>query len=163
MLKTRKEIKSWLDKYHITNYTINDDLSVDTKGTVDLYNRLLIEIPIQFNKVYGCFDFSNNYLTSLEGSPKEVNGSFYCYSNKLTSLVGAPEKVFGGFSCHSNKLTSLVGASKEVHGNFYCSYNKLKSLEYLPEVHGELVCDEYLEDTREYKIWLIHHKLKEMV
>ncbi len=163
MLKTRKEIKSWLDKYKITNYTINDDLSVDTNGSVNLSFGDLAGIPIKFNEVNGDFYCHDNQLTSLNGSPKEVKGDFWCFNNHLTSLSGSPKEVHGYFLCYNNQLTSLKGCPREVNGWFDCSYNELTSLEYLPEVHGELVCDEYLEDTREYKIWLIHHKLKDMV
>ena len=33
-LKSREEIEAWLKKMKITNYTINDDLSVDVKANV---------------------------------------------------------------------------------------------------------------------------------
>ncbi|MFW6130870.1 MAG: hypothetical protein ACOC56_06750, partial [Atribacterota bacterium] len=93
MLKTKKEIKKWLDKHQITNYTINDDLTVDVDENVDLSHRNLTEMPIQFNKVNGTFYCTYNQLTSLVGAPKKVFGYFYCSNNKLTSLEGAPEKV----------------------------------------------------------------------
>jgi hypothetical protein len=43
-LKTKGEIKNWLDCYGIKNYTINDDLTVDVNGSVDLYDKNLSSI-----------------------------------------------------------------------------------------------------------------------
>ncbi|MFW6130451.1 MAG: hypothetical protein ACOC56_04630, partial [Atribacterota bacterium] len=48
-------IRSWLDKHGITDYTINDDLSVNVDRSVNLYCSDLKYIPIQFNKVEGNF------------------------------------------------------------------------------------------------------------
>jgi hypothetical protein len=42
-------------EYKIKNYTINDDLSIDVDGDVDLSNKSLIKIPIKFRKVSGNF------------------------------------------------------------------------------------------------------------
>ena len=78
MLQSKSEIAAWLDKYNIENYTINDDLTVDVAGNVDLYYNKLATIPIQFGKVTGWFDCSNNKLTSLEGCPSIIRGEFYC-------------------------------------------------------------------------------------
>jgi hypothetical protein len=103
MLKTKKEIKSWLDKYDIKNYTINEDLTVDVDGDVYLYDMELKSIDIQFNIVSGNFDCSTNELTSLEGCPKEVDGHFICNHNKLTSLEGCPQKVGRNLYCYNNK------------------------------------------------------------
>ena len=62
----RQEIKFWLNYHRIENYTINDDLTVDVVGDVDLIRMELTEIPFQFGV---------------------IKGSFYCYKNKLTSLL----------------------------------------------------------------------------
>jgi hypothetical protein len=143
-LQSTEEIKNWLDKYQIKNYSINDDLTVDVDGDVDLnnlhyvnlYNKPLTNIPVKFNIVLGNFDCSYNELTSLQGAPKEVGGSFYCHSNNLTSLQFAPKEVVGNFYCHRNDLTALQGALKEVGGDFFCDNNKLISLQFAPKVVG---------------------------
>ena len=58
--KTKEEIKTWLDKYEIKNYTISDDLTVEVNGGVDLSNKSLKEIPFKFKKINGFFDCSYN-------------------------------------------------------------------------------------------------------
>src|SRR5690606_19501070 len=107
MLKTKEEIEKWLDKMEIENYTINEDLTVDVKGDVDIIQRELNKIPVQFGIIEGWFECKKNKLTSLEGAPKVVEGVFNCSDNNLTSLEGCPKIVEGYFCCSGNKLTSL--------------------------------------------------------
>jgi hypothetical protein len=101
----RIQIIKWLDSFGIANYTINDDLTIDVKGNVRLYNKSLTCFPsfIKFNEVSGYFSCFNNQLTSLEGCPTIVGDSFYCHNNQLTSLEGCPRTVGGGFYCLYNK------------------------------------------------------------
>jgi hypothetical protein len=77
----RAQIIKWLDSFGITNYTINDDLTIDVKGDVNIDHRSLTCFPsfIKFNKVSGNFYCYNNQITSLEGCPRTVNGHFYCF------------------------------------------------------------------------------------
>jgi hypothetical protein len=126
-------IHGYFNKYRIENYTINDDLSVDVIGDVDLSNKSLTKIPFKFNIVSVNFYFANNQLKTLEGSPKEVGGNFLCGYNKLTTLEGSPKKVGGKFACSSNNLTTLVGAPKSVGGIFDCHNNNLTTLEGSPK------------------------------
>ena len=37
---TKEQIKQWLDKMGVENYTINKNLTVDVDGSVDLFNKL---------------------------------------------------------------------------------------------------------------------------
>ena len=104
-------------------YTINDDGSIDVKGTVNLSNRKLTRIPFKFRNVSGSFFCYINQLTSLEGVPNTVGGYFDCNNNQLTSLEYAPNNVGSGFDCSDNQLTSLEGAPNNVGGNFYCYNN----------------------------------------
>ena len=87
MLKTIEEIEEWLKLYNIENFTILEDLSVDVHGNVNLYNKKLTHIPIQFGTVNGYFYCSDNSLTSLQGAPREVGGNFYCDNNSLTTFI----------------------------------------------------------------------------
>ena len=133
-LGKRVPIVKWLDSYNIKNYTINDDLTIDVKGDVNLEKQSLSCLPsfIKFNKVSGYFYCSNNHLISLEGCPRTVGGSFLCNINQLTSLEGCPRTVGTDFSCSRNQLTSLEGCPKTVGGDFYCYDNKKKfSEEYV--------------------------------
>jgi len=102
----RVQIIKWLDTYEITNYVINDDLTIDVNDDVELNNKNLTKFPdfIKFNNVSGWFACSNNQLTSLVGCPSSVGYSFYCSFNQLTSLVGCPSSVDSNFWCRNNKV-----------------------------------------------------------
>ena len=93
MLTNKQDIKIWLNKYKITNYTINEDLSVDVDGDVYLYYKKLKEIPVKFNIIKGIFDCDNNQLTSNKFFPKEVYGKFSCHNNQFKNLDNFPKLV----------------------------------------------------------------------
>jgi hypothetical protein len=140
IFENQEDIHAICREYGITNYTINEDGSIDVDGNVHLFDKGLTKLPLNFRNVSGDFDCYDNQLTSLEG-PRSVGGNFYCSKNKLTSLEGSPRSVGGNFYCRDNKLTSLVGAPMSVGGNFYCSDNQLRSLEGAPEsVGGGFYC-----------------------
>ncbi len=129
----KQQIEEWLKRYKIINYTINDDLSVNVNKSVYLNNENLKEIPIQFNKVNRTFVCSFNQLTSLIGSPKEVNGHFSCFNNNLTSLKYSPKRIKGWFYCFNNNLKKI-------------------ELQYISKGITYFGCDEFLEETSEYKL-----------
>jgi hypothetical protein len=162
IFENHEDIHANCKKYDITNYTINPDGSIDVNVDVNLNNRSLTKLPLNFRNVSGNFycrfgkltslegaprsvggNFScrDNKLTSLVGSPRSVGGNFFCRDNQLTSLEGAPESVGGNFDCYNNKLVSLVGSPRSVGGDFDCHNNKLTSLEGAPEsVSGNFYC-----------------------
>lgn len=86
MLSSKIEIKNWLDNIGIKNYHINDDLTVDVNGNVNLNDKNLNKIPIQFGIVKGCFFSVNNTLDSLKGLPKEIHG-FLALKNTNITIV----------------------------------------------------------------------------
>ena len=102
--KLIKSINAWLQQHRIKNYAINEDLTINVKGNVDLTYKNLESFPtyIQFNFVDGTFDCSENKLISLRGSPRTVTGNFLCFNNRLDSLNNCPEEVYGRFFCHGN-------------------------------------------------------------
>ena len=100
----RTGVENWLDLYGVKNYTINEDLSVDVNGDVDLFSSELIEIPVRFGVVSGNFDCFKNKLQSLKNCPIEVGGDFSCFNNELLNLDGCPIKVGGNFYCGFNEL-----------------------------------------------------------
>jgi len=67
-------IKSWLEKYEISDYVINDDFSIDVGSIVRLEGENLKELPnfIKFNEVLG-FDVAHNYFSDTIGFPKMIN------------------------------------------------------------------------------------------
>jgi len=114
---TREEVIELCERYRIKNYTINDDLSIDVDGDVNLSYGNLEYLPLKFNY---------------------VSGNFYCNNNALESLEGSPQTVGGGFQCSQNELKTLEGCPQTVNGNFLCFGNELKDLEYFPEVSGNV-------------------------
>ncbi len=138
-LKTKTQIKAWLDSHAIKNYVIvkgiNYPYVVNVAGPVDFRNKGLTEIPVKFNKVKGDFVLSDNALTTLDFCPKVVGGSFLCASNKITSLAGFPLKIGGRINLVNNQIKSFKGLNiKRVTGTFNFSYNKLTSLKGCPEI-----------------------------
>lgn len=120
-------IKKWLTLYDITNYTINNDYTIDVDGDVFLCDPVLLEFPpfIQFGTVNGCFSCRYSKLLTLRGCPRIVKKSFNCSHNKLEDLKGAPSEVGGSFYCYSNNLTTLEGAPKKVEEDFNCRFNSI--------------------------------------
>ena len=133
---TRDEVIEVCKKYDIENYTINDDLSIDVAGGVNLAYKNLEHLPLKFNYVSGNFLCRINKLKSLEGCPRTVNGSFFCNDNELKTLEGSPQTIGGDFLCYENELKSFEGSPQTVGGGFYCADNELRDLEYFPEVDG---------------------------
>lgn len=86
-----------------------------------------------------------NKLTSLKGAPKKIKDMLNCRScDKLKSLEGSPEFIDGDVNCSNcPSLTSLKGAPKKITGEFACiDCTSLQNLDYLPEIGGDLYCDE---------------------
>ena len=131
-LQTKEEIRKWLNEMEIAHSVINDDLTVNVNGTVNLYKKSLLKLPVSFELINGSFDCSYNRLKSLKGSPKVITGDFSCQSNDLTSLNYCPKIIGGGFYFHYNKVTSLKGCPEIINDSFDCFDNQLKTLEYFP-------------------------------
>ena len=131
MLKTKEEIEKWLDKMEISNYQINEDLTVDVDGHVDLNYKNLTELPVQFGVVEGNFECKMNKLQNLKGCPESAKNYDFSH-NELTTLKGAPEYVNGGFNCSDNNLKDLEHCPKIVGAFLDCRNNKLTSYEHLP-------------------------------
>lgn len=131
----KDNIITFMDEYNIDNYIINDDMTVDINGDIDISGNDIIDFPFKFNRVIGDFDCSNNLLTSLKNIPNYISGSCYLFENNLTSIDFMPE-IGDNLSLSFNYLTSLKGCPKRVNGSFYCGNNKLLSLRGCPEYVG---------------------------
>lgn len=140
----KQEIYDYLDELDVLYYTVNDDLTVDSKFNVNLYDMIMEdELPFNFNHVKGVFEIDSNDLTSLKGCPKIVEKGFYCNDNLLTTLENGPVESNGGYYCENNQLTSLKGSPKFVGSVFNCCNNELTSLEYSPKnVDDDFYCEE---------------------
>ncbi len=141
IFENNTEIDEICREYNIINYTINSDNIVDVNGNVDLWDRGLKSIPLNFNIVNGYFNCGWNHLTSLKGCPVRVGDWFSCWDNKLTSLQYSPKYIDNGyFSCSYNKIESLQYCTELIRGYFHCHNNKLTSLQYHPTVYGKFIC-----------------------
>ena len=119
-------------KYSITNYTINDDGSIDVDGNVFINGFDMYELPLKFNNVTGGFNCNDNNLTTLKGCPKSVGDFFLCSENNLTNLKYSPKSVVV-FQCDYNKLTSLKEGPELVRDSYHCDENNLTDLKGSPE------------------------------
>jgi len=90
----RALITRWLDEMGVKNYIINDDYTIDVKGSIYLDDKGLDKLPeyIKFGRVGDWFYCSKNQLVSLEGCPGSVGGSFYCRNNKKQFSVEEVKK-----------------------------------------------------------------------
>jgi hypothetical protein len=130
LFNNEKEIKTWLDNMKIKNYTINSDLTVDVNNDVNLVNKGLTTIPIQFGIINGYFDCACNQLTSLKGTPYEVKSWFSVRANKLKTLEGCPKVVHSHFYVSSNALTYLDFLPEKISGAINCTDNPLVKIDY---------------------------------
>lgn len=128
LMNKKEEIIQWLSNNWITNYHVNDNLTVDIEGSVYLDKTNLTRIPIQFGVVTGSFDISYNKITSLKGCPHTIGKSFNCSSNLIESLEYGPKNVGEDYDCKENKLFSLNGCPEVINGVFRCGFNKLIDL-----------------------------------
>ena len=144
LLRKKKEIEDWLNKYNIIDYELIEDKKygyvVDVDNDVNLYRFEIAEIKVKFNQVNGMFSCSNNRLKSLEGCP-EIVKSFYCYGNKLTSLKYSPKIVQQNFDCSNNLLNSLKYFPKKVEKSVDLSKNDLTidEIKYLLNIKEDII------------------------
>lgn len=124
VFKNIKEIKNWLNGMNIKNYSIKDDLTVDVYESVNLNQKNLTHFPIQFGLVFGNFDCSFNYLTSLKGAPLKVF-DFECDNNYLKSLEHSPQLIKGVFSFSNNLIQSLNHCSHTT-SSIYSDFNPIQ-------------------------------------
>lgn len=139
MLKIKEKIKEWLMNQGIFNFTLNKDLSVDVKESVEIIFKNLQSLPVQFNIIEGDFNCSNNRLITLKGCPKKVYGTFSCNNNQLKTLEFGPEYVDDCFLCNDNKLKDLKYSPTFVGNQYSCDDNKITTLEdiYNITIRGE--------------------------
>lgn len=153
-LTSKEDIAVWLKHYGVEDFTINDDLTVDVSGDVNLKSKYtgheietdiyvgdnlghtvveekLSGIPFQFGKVEGNFDISDN---GYDKTVVDVEG--------LESLKGCPTEVKGNFDCSANPaLRSLEDGPKVVGGNLNISNTSVDSLDKAPRVSGQITAE----------------------
>lgn len=138
----RDQVEIWLYKHKVTNYIICQDLTVDVEGNLELRNKNITYLPIQFGQVAGSCDISQNKLTSLKGVPHEIGGHLWCHDNLLTNLKHFPQKIRGELQAQNNQLTniddiyfnnetSLIDLSNNPQIKDFSPLTKIKSIKYL--------------------------------
>ena len=99
-------------KYGITNYTINEDGSIDVNNSsslpVNFESKGLSELPLNFRNVDGSFTCSFNNLTSLKGCPERVGNNFICTYNNIKSFEGFPKHIGGYFYVYGNPIEEIL-------------------------------------------------------
>lgn len=135
------------DNYNIDGpYTIKNGIVDAPNSAIKLKNLKLKHLTNDLFKFGSVLEFicARSAITTLKGAPKTAV-YFSCKScERLKTLEGAPEFIDGYFNCSNcSSLISLKGAPKKLTGEFTCIYcNSLKNLNYLPEIEGDLYCDE---------------------
>jgi hypothetical protein len=147
--ESKEDIDSICKMYRITNYTINEDRTIDVDGDVFLDHKGLTELPLKFGKVSGYFGCSNNQLTNLSGSPSEVGRGFYCNDNRLTSLEGMPQYTKRIINCRNNHLRDVKGVPDGWRGKFRVIGNPVYEIfKLFPDERR----DEVIEHLNEYNV-----------
>jgi hypothetical protein len=159
--KLKREISNRCIGLRISNFSINDDGSINVTGDLRIsdsfYDRdleplhfkkvdgnvtvgsfyRLSEIPVIVDEVTGDWNCYNTRLDNLKGSPREVGGSYYCRRNNVRTLEGAPVHVGGNFDVSNNMIDSLVGSPRFIGGRFDIGDNRLTSFEGAPKYIGD--------------------------
>ena len=153
------EINMICYKYNINDFEIVDGL-VNVTGNVQLANKELTELPLNFGVVNGSFYCYGNQLTTLVGSPTKVKGHFYAYYNQLTSLEGCPKDVRDRIDLTNNFIYDITGITKLKHYDMGLNVNPIfpliKNMLKDPiELENLIECDMIREHTYNGKAKLI--------
>lgn len=138
-----KEIEFYCNLNQITNYTINDDYSVDVNGTVILSTLKEGKIPFKFAHIKGSFIADSLNLETLDNAPNSVDGDFSIKYNKLKNLIGSP-KSCNSFVANNNLLENVEGITQKI--NKFCDLgnNQLTSIKGMPKIYRTLDLHENL-------------------
>lgn len=151
----RNEIIKYLHKINVYNFYIKDDLTVDVYDNVDISQKVLKEIPINFNYVSGSFNCSYNFLTTLKGCPKIIGGDFNCGRNDLTNLEHAPSIIFGSACLLLNPINKFDYFFDKVDGDIYIDTDTLietgNFLKYKGDNYDYYIIENYNDNLKLFK------------
>ncbi len=101
------------------------------------------------SEISGSINFSENNISSLEGSPHIVKGSFDCSANNLSYLKNSPKIIQGSFNCSLNDLINLSNGPKTVQKDYICFSNSFNKIEEVSEeLGGDLITDIIIDDVQ---------------
>ncbi len=148
MFTIKEDIATWCDDNFISNYTIDDNLTVNVNSDVFLYLIPMETLPVQFGYISGEFLLGENGLTSLKGCPHTVEHDFTCGGNLISSLKYLPQTINGTIKLFNNiKLTDFTSNLKTCN-NLIKSSNRIPGLSFL-SFEDEI----YSYDSLEYIKW----------
>lgn len=131
-MQSKKHIQDWLKNMNIYDYVITQDMKVNVDHDVDLRNKNLTHIPIQFGEIEGNFLVSHNQLTDLKGFPQKVDRVLDFSHNQIVSLEGFPKSVRGAINANNNQINSFKGIHYWIEDDLDISHNNLTHLEGSP-------------------------------
>lgn len=132
-----RSITKFLEENRVLRYTINDDLSVDVDGDVDISNNPISyyhndksynTIPCKFNNISGYFDCSHNQLSSFENFPNSVGSDLRADHNSFTSLDGFKTSVGDRLDITHNLIESVTNLNGMNLDNVDLSSNPIKHI-----------------------------------
>jgi hypothetical protein len=108
-LKTKQDIKNACYQLGITSIVINDDLTVDVNGNVDLKDTDLIELPVKFNRINGYFDVRyNQNLVNTDNFPVYVKDNLFASYCGIKELTDMPLEIGGSLDISFNELSEIT-------------------------------------------------------
>jgi len=90
-----EKLSSILKSYGITKYSVVEGGSINVYENVDISNKMLSSLEVEFNVVEGNFEFSSNEFEDFKNFPTYVTGNFVGGFNPLKSLEGFPYRIGG--------------------------------------------------------------------
>jgi hypothetical protein len=154
----REYLDQYLKKMKISNYTINDDLSVDVDGDVSISGQLFKKIPCKFGQVTGSFSWIGGQLTVADNLPDRVDGDLDISHNEIASITKLPE-ITGSIRLNGNLIASWEGVLPDsVEGDLHIQDNPATDIVgNLPTiVHGDLA----IGSTEPYSLRGIHKNVR---
>lgn len=148
--KSENEINILCEKYNINKYIINNDLSINVDGDVNLVSQKLTYLPLNFNIVNGNFDCYNNKLKSLIGSPNNVLYCYDCSGNSLASTQYMPKRIGEYLNLSYNRLKDIKHIPTDIKGDIYIHNNPIYSLVNI--FIGKIDKGDYIVEFNEYNI-----------
>ena len=105
---TKQEIHNMCRDHGITNYTINDDMSVNVYQAVTLKDYPEENyIPVNFNKVEYGFECSFCDIESLKGAPNYIGENFECEGNHIKTFEYFPSVIKESILLSGNEVAEL--------------------------------------------------------
>ena len=135
----QQRIQKWLDDHDVTNYTINQDNTVDVAGDLNLNGLRFKKLPVTFNKVDGSIYLVSSLLETLEGLPATVPGDLHLNATKLQTTKGMPSQIDGSLDISESVFPTFVGSGlKIIEADLILTKTIIKSFDECPEVGGDI-------------------------